>query len=58
MESLDGAEWSRLPGAACLAGIDRYRPVSTGPRENFLYGFKAARRAARAAATAPWPSLC
>ena len=27
------------------------------PCENFLYGFKAARRAARAAATAPWPSL-
>ena len=26
--------------------------------ENFLYGFKAARRAARAAASAPWPSLC
>jgi hypothetical protein len=25
--------------------------------ENFLYGFKAARRAARAAATAPRPSL-
>ena len=25
--------------------------------ENFLYGFKAARRAARAAASAPWPSL-
>ena len=25
--------------------------------ENFLYGFKAARRAARAAATAPWPPL-
>ena len=34
---------------------------STGIRhqacENFLYDFKAARRAARAAATAPWPSL-
>ena len=27
------------------------------PCENFLYAFKAARRAARAAATAPWPSL-
>jgi hypothetical protein len=27
------------------------------PCENFLYVFKAARRAARAAATAPWPSL-
>jgi hypothetical protein len=24
---------------------------------SFLYGFKAARQAARAAATAPWPSL-
>jgi hypothetical protein len=31
--------------------------VSSLPCENFLYGFKAARRAARAAATAPRPSL-
>jgi hypothetical protein len=31
--------------------------VPNWPCENFLYGFKAARRAARAAATAPWPSL-
>jgi len=35
----------------------RCRSVPRSPCENFLYGFKAARRAARAAASAPWPSL-
>jgi hypothetical protein len=32
------------------------RPLPAGC-ENFLYGFKAARRAARAAASASWPTL-
>ena len=35
----------------------RPRPTKPPLCENFLYVFKAARRAARAAASAPWPSL-
>ena len=41
-----------------MSSIKRDSTGPVGPPcENFLYGFKAARRAARAAATAPRPSL-
>ena len=41
-----------------MSSIKRDKTTGRETRcENFLYGFKAARRAARAAASAPWPSL-
>ena len=41
-----------------MSSIKRDKTGDAGDTcENFLYGFKAARGAARAAASAPWPSL-
>ena len=54
----DQSESDTAPAAAPeLAGLPRCRALSCAACENFLYGFKAARRAARAAATARTPPL-
>jgi len=51
----DGVKHQMKPMCQRSAGVGQ--PVPRPPCENFLYGFKAARRAARAAVSARSPSL-
>ncbi len=54
--STTGTRTKPTPGDTCTSSLPWPKSPSF-PCENFLYGFKAARRAARAAATARSPSL-